>query len=121
MTGAPWLTTASANSGRPTFTTPTRCGSAVLAGCAMDSSAPALARAAGHGPGDVEELGVGVRGRAPSGGGDQRLLRGLVGLAPATCLPGQRGRPGRDIPGHPADFLWRGTAQGGPAGHDVPW
>src|SRR5215831_4113931 len=119
ITGAPWLATAAANSGSPTLTTPTCCGSAVLAGCVMGSSAPALPRAAGQGPGNVEELSIGGCGRAPAGGGDQRFLGGQVGLAPATCLPGQRGGPGCDVPGHPADLVRRGTAQGGPAGHDL--
>src|SRR5262245_59508297 len=104
MTGAPWPATASANSGSPTFTTPTCCGSAVLTGCVMGSSAPALPRAAGHGPRDVEELGVGSSARAPAGGGDQRLLGGQVGRPPAARLPGQRGRPARDVTGHPGDL-----------------
>ena len=47
ITGAPWLATASANSGSPTLTTPTCCGSgAALAGCVIPASAPALPRAA---------------------------------------------------------------------------
>src|SRR5215470_9709933 len=114
ITGAPWLATASANSGSPTLTTPTCCGSATLAGCVIHTSAPALPRTARHGPGDVEELGVRDRGHAFARGGGQRLLRGQVGLAPAARLPGQRGRPVRDLSRHPGDLGRRGAPEQGP-------
>ena len=67
----------------------------------------------------VRVRGVQARGAA-AGGGHQRVLGGPVGLPPAPRLAGQLAGLRRGLLGHPGDLVRGGTAERGPAHHDLP-